>query len=89
VISCSPKNDAKEYPPNDQPAVKLLDFFRGTVEMDAILRQQEKEDTETGGLAMFSTSKVQSISETMKTLPSLGPTDTQAWVKYWKSAGLF
>jgi hypothetical protein len=57
--------------------------------MDTILRQQGKEDTETGGLAMFSTSKVQSISKTMKTLPPLGPTDTQAWVKYWKSAGFF
>ena len=56
--------------------------------MDAILRQQGK-DIETGGLTMFSTSKVQSISETMKTLPPLGPTDTQAWIKYWKSAGFF
>ncbi|KIM43694.1 hypothetical protein M413DRAFT_443603 [Hebeloma cylindrosporum] len=71
------------------PAVKLLDFFRGTVEMDAVLRQQAKKGTETGGLAMFSTSKVQSISETMKTLPSLGPADAQAWVKYWKNAGFF
>ncbi|KAF8192961.1 putative aminoadipate reductase [Pholiota molesta] len=54
------------------PAIKLLDFFRSISGMDAILRQKAKEDVETGGLAMFSTTKVQSVSPTMKSLPAMG-----------------
>jgi hypothetical protein len=57
--------------------------------MDAILRQKGKEDVETGGLAMFSTTKVQSVSSTMKSLPAIGQTDAQRWIKYWMISGSF
>jgi hypothetical protein len=70
-----------------QPAIKLLDFFRSISGMDAILRQKGKEDVETGGLAMFSTTKVQSFSQTMKSLPAIGQIDAQRWIKYWRNAG--
>ncbi|KAF9477786.1 acetyl-CoA synthetase-like protein [Pholiota conissans] len=72
---------------NNIPAIKLLDFFRFTSGMDTILRQTGKEDVETGGLAAFSTTKVQSISLTMKSLPAIGHNDARRWIKYWKSAG--
>ncbi|KAF8956587.1 acetyl-CoA synthetase-like protein [Flammula alnicola] len=69
------------------PAIKLLDFFRATSALDAALRQQGKEEVETGGLATFSTTKVQAISETMQTLPAIGEAHAQMWVKYWKGVG--
>ncbi|KAF9475758.1 putative aminoadipate reductase [Pholiota conissans] len=72
---------------NNIPAIKLLDFFRFTSGMDTTLRQTGKEDVETGGLAAFSTIKVQSISPTMKSLPAIGHNDARHWIKYWKSAG--
>ncbi|KAF9475685.1 hypothetical protein BDN70DRAFT_883370 [Pholiota conissans] len=55
--------------------------------MDTTLRQTGKEDVETGGLAAFSTTKVQSISPTMESLPAIGHNDARRWIKYWKSAG--
>ncbi|KDR79170.1 hypothetical protein GALMADRAFT_1363110 [Galerina marginata CBS 339.88] len=66
------------------PAIKLLDFFRGTVQMDEAIRQQGVEDVELGGLASFSTEKAKAVSQTMKTLPPIAQSDALMWVRYWK-----
>jgi hypothetical protein len=70
-----------------QPAVKLLDFFRFTSEVDVSISQGAKVAGELGGLATFSTDKVQAISQTMRSLSEVGRADAQRWVKYWKGVG--
>lgn len=70
-----------------QPAVKLLEFFRFTSEVNVPVSQGSKDASEVGGLATFSTDKVQAISETMRTLCEVERRDAQRWVKYWKGVG--
>lgn len=70
-----------------QPAIKLLDFFRFTSEVDVSVSQGDKDAGEVGGLAIFSTDKVQAISQTMRSLSEVGLADAQRWVKYWKGVG--
>jgi len=74
---------------NDIPAIKLIEFFRRVARGDQIARQKGKEDGEVGEQPRFSTEKIQTISETMRLLPSLGKEDAVMWVKYWKAVGLF
>ncbi|KAF8901181.1 acetyl-CoA synthetase-like protein [Gymnopilus junonius] len=68
------------------PAIKLLDFFRGIVQMDQGIRTQGLEDVEVGGLASLSTDKIQSISQTMKDLPPISHSDASLWISYWKNS---
>ncbi|KAF4610030.1 hypothetical protein D9613_010647 [Agrocybe pediades] len=75
---------------SDIPAIKLLDFFRGTAYKDKALQLERGllvNDVEVGGLATFSTDKIRAVSETMRYLPSLGQNDADMWVKYWKGVG--
>jgi len=76
--------NASEDALREIPAIKLLDFFRGIVQMDQAIRAQRVENIEIGGLASFSTNKIQSISQTMKDLPPINQADASLWVKYWK-----
>ena len=71
-----------------QPAIKLLDFFSFSAMTDTAIRQVESPDSEeAGGLTKLSTIKAQTISECMRSLPSIGREDAQRWVKYWKGVG--
>ena len=45
--------------------------------------------SEAGGLANFSTCKMQDISKAMRDLKPLVSEDVERWVKYWDSMGLF
>jgi hypothetical protein len=72
-----------------QPAIKLLEFFRATANADEALRSGQLLGKESGGMADFSTKSAQSVSQTMRELPSIGAEHVDMWVKYWKSAGLF
>ncbi|KAL1718564.1 hypothetical protein EV715DRAFT_291172 [Schizophyllum commune] len=58
----------------DVPGVKLLEFFRG---MSA-----------GHGLGSFSTSKMEAVSETLRSAEPLAQSDADAWVKYWQESGL-
>lgn len=71
-----------------QPAIKLLDFFRGMVTMDEGVRQSGRTDMEVG-LATLSTIKSQAASKAMAEVQSIGKDDAQLWVKYWASKGFF
>ncbi|KDR77645.1 hypothetical protein GALMADRAFT_1326492 [Galerina marginata CBS 339.88] len=71
------------------PAIKLVDFFRKIADADFALLSGENKGNESGGTAEFSTSKAQSISNTMKDLPPIDNRDVELWVKYWKTAELF
>lgn len=74
---------ANQSDTRDIPAVKLLDFFRHLSQADeAVL-----ENTESGGFAMFSTTKAQMVSTTMSELSPLTADDAGRWVKYWIDAG--
>ncbi len=70
-----------------QPAIKLFDFFRFTSEVDVSVSQGSKGAGEVGGLATFSTDKLQAISQTRRSLYEVGPADAQQWAKYWKGVG--
>ncbi|KAJ3488351.1 hypothetical protein NLJ89_g11625 [Agrocybe chaxingu] len=82
-------HDASEEDISAIPAIKLLEFFRTMAQVDVALRQQGNDKVESGGLPTLSTSRVQEISDTMKGLPKLAPSDTALWVQYWKHVGLF
>jgi thioester reductase-like protein len=82
-------SNASEEVLKDIPAIKLLDFFRGTALMDQATREQGVQDVEAVGMTPLSTEKIQSISETMKNLPLLDQSDALMWVKYWKGVGFF
>ncbi|KAH9475908.1 putative NRPS-like protein biosynthetic cluster [Psilocybe cubensis] len=73
----------------DVPAIKIIDFFRRSAAMDETLRLEGDETVESGGLPTFSTVKISSLSETMRTLPPLGEADVSLWMKYWKNSKLF
>jgi len=72
-----------------KPAVKLFDFFRRFVAGDSQITSDGRWDSEAGGLAQFSTRKMQEISKSMRDLKPLVAEDVQRWVKYWDAAGLF
>jgi hypothetical protein len=65
-----------------QPAVKILDFFRGLVKVES------DEDVETSG-TVLSTEKMQVISQRVRILEPIGLEDVTAWVRYWNSKELF
>lgn len=64
-----------------QPAIKLLEFFRG------LAFAEHRPTTESGGLSVFSTKKVRGSSATMRELEPIGSHDVRKWVKYWKAVG--
>ena len=72
-----------------QPAIKLLDFFRNLAAGDLQITRDGRSDAEAGGFNMFSTSRTQDISKTMRDLKPLKSEDVELWVKYWDAAGLF
>ena len=71
-----------------QPAIKLLDFFRGMASADERVRQLGCNDMEVG-LATLSTIKSQATSKAIAEVKPLGAGDAQLWVKYWASRGFF
>jgi hypothetical protein len=72
-----------------QPAIKLLEFFRGLAHADTTILHSGGKDSESGGLPKFDTKKVQSISPTINRLEPIGAKDAERWVRYWNAAGLF
>lgn len=71
-----------------QPALKLLELFRGMAAADAAMRASGRTDLE-GGMAALATSKAQAASRTMAAVQPLGAEDAQRWVDYWISQGFF
>jgi len=63
------------------PAIKLLGFFRG---VSAALEGSKTREVEVGGLPVFDTAKLQSVSPTIAQLPPLDDTHVQAWIGYWR-----
>lgn len=56
---------------------------------DRKITSSSRSDAEAGGLANFSTCKMQDISKAMRDLKPLVSEDVERWVKYWDSMGLF
>ncbi|KAH7912703.1 putative nonribosomal peptide synthetase [Hygrophoropsis aurantiaca] len=68
----------------DIPAIKLLEFFRASAHAEGNLAA----DKEAGGVSLFSTTKAQRVSKTLRELPQLGNSDAEAWVHYWIKHGM-
>ncbi|KAI0698146.1 hypothetical protein BC835DRAFT_1413279 [Cytidiella melzeri] len=68
----------------DVPALKLMDFFRGFQ-----ASERPESAVEAGGFPLFETFKLQSQSDTAKSLAPVGIGHARAWVAYWKEQGLF
>ncbi|KAF9463989.1 putative nonribosomal peptide synthetase [Collybia nuda] len=67
------------------PAVKLLEFFRVISSSGGSVA----DDSESGGLAAFDTTKAREVSATMGSLSQIGAGDARQWVGYWSRVGLF
>ncbi|PCH36937.1 acetyl-CoA synthetase-like protein [Wolfiporia cocos MD-104 SS10] len=65
------------------PAILLLDFFRGMGAL-ASTTNADAHKVEMGGLPLYDTTKVCSISASMRDLTSLGPQDVHKWIEYWR-----
>ena len=72
-----------------QPAIKLVDFFRHLSDRDLQITRDGRLDAEVGGFTLFSSSRTQDMSKTMRDLKPLGSEDVELWVKYWDEVGLF
>lgn len=51
-----------------QPAIKLLEFFRGISSVDTAARKSGRKDVEGGGSTIFVTVKSQAASPTMQAI---------------------
>ena len=71
-----------------QPAIKLLDFFRGMASVDEGVRQSGHTDVEVGS-ATLSTAKSQAASKAMAEVEPIRGEDAQLWANYWISKGFF
>lgn len=70
-----------------QPAIKLIEYYRGLVEGECRFAEVAKTlPVETGGWPIFSTKRIQLYSPTLRDLDVLGETHAEAWVRYWKEA---
>ncbi|KZT04547.1 acetyl-CoA synthetase-like protein [Laetiporus sulphureus 93-53] len=67
------------------PGIKLLEYFRSLSAMERDARESHVTEIEVGGLPLFHTEKVESVSPTIAKLRPLGEEDARAWVKYWKN----
>ncbi|KAH9946609.1 hypothetical protein B0H21DRAFT_693457 [Amylocystis lapponica] len=65
----------------EQPALKLLQYFRDIVVLEGL---RQGEDLEVGGIPRFETSKAQSVSPILANLRRLGAEDAKAWIQYWR-----
>ncbi|EGN93427.1 hypothetical protein SERLA73DRAFT_115874 [Serpula lacrymans var. lacrymans S7.3] len=72
----------------EMPAMKLLPFMRTIAQGDKSIQGLGNDD-EAGGLVVFSTTKAQQLSRTMRELASITSEDAALWVKYWASKGMF
>jgi hypothetical protein len=77
-----------------QPAIKLLEFFRGMARHEEPTQAETQpkgslQVSEAGGMANFSTAKAQCVSRTLAHMQPVGDLDAHAWANYWFSAGLF
>ncbi|EJT96916.1 acetyl-CoA synthetase-like protein [Dacryopinax primogenitus] len=81
---------------HNNPAIKLLEFFRG-VEASEASQIQHRDSGESGerykareaiGLADLETTKAEEKSQTLRELKPLGEADVQKWLHYWKNKGL-
>ncbi|GLB33171.1 putative acetyl-CoA synthetase-like protein [Lyophyllum shimeji] len=66
------------------PAIKLLDFFRSFAQAEDTTKNCDMTRVEAGGLATFSTEKMQRISDLISQLPQIGREDARLWVNYWR-----
>ncbi|KAF7968306.1 hypothetical protein HWV62_2396 [Athelia sp. TMB] len=79
--------DADEQSMTDIPAIKILEFFRGSSSADAAIRQTNDSNLEAAGLTTLSTIKCQGASNAMKEAPAIDAEDAERWVRYWISRG--
>ncbi|KAI0719505.1 acetyl-CoA synthetase-like protein [Cerioporus squamosus] len=63
----------------DNPALRLLDFFRN--------RAEAREGREPLGMPLLSTEKARSVSETLAGMPELSEADARRWVAAWRASG--
>ena len=66
-----------------QPAIKLLDFFRGMAIANRY--RPASENVEAGGAPVFSTLKLEASSRTIQKLLPLNENHAGSWVSYWES----
>nr|F8P9P5.2 RecName: Full=Adenylate-forming reductase Nps11; AltName: Full=Benzoic acid reductase; AltName: Full=Nonribosomal peptide synthase-like enzyme 11; Short=NRPS-like [Serpula lacrymans var. lacrymans S7.9]ANX99775.1 benzoic acid reductase [Serpula lacrymans] len=72
----------------EMPALKLLPFMRMIAQSDKSIRKVTS-DGEAGGFVVFSTTKAQQLSRTMRELAPITAEDVALWMKYWASKGMF
>ena len=69
------------------PAVKLLDFYRGIFMGSQANGKGDKVPREALGTPKLSTVQAQRFSATMRECPSIDEKDTKRWLSYWKQVG--
>lgn len=72
---------------NSQPAIKLLDFFRGFSSGNELVRKAGLTDVGSGSLPNFNTKKARAVDQTMESLKPIGGDDAQIWIEYWVTKG--
>ena len=74
-----------------KPALKLLEFFRDMARNDDEVSRTQSSGSvfEAGGLADFSTTEAQRVSNTVLKMRPVGDADARTWIQYWISKGLF
>ncbi|TFK82377.1 acetyl-CoA synthetase-like protein [Polyporus arcularius HHB13444] len=63
----------------DNPALRLLDFFR--------YRAEAREGREPLGIARLSTENAVAVSETLANMPEISEADARRWVAAWRASG--
>ena len=73
-----------------QPAIKLLEYYRGLAESEQRCARVAKIlPIETGGWPVFSTKRIQQYSPSLRDLEVLGEAHAEAWIGYWKQISFF
>ena len=71
-----------------QPALKLLQFFREVAAGEAVAASTTKQHAmEAGGLPVYSTTRMQQYSMSLRDVLPVGDAHARAWVGYWKQNG--
>ncbi|KZO93858.1 acetyl-CoA synthetase-like protein [Calocera viscosa TUFC12733] len=69
------------------PAIKLLDFYRGIGEHD--MKTEQDKTKEAMGMPELETKEAEARSETLRNVRCLGEEDALKWMGYWRKRGLF
>ncbi|KZO93861.1 acetyl-CoA synthetase-like protein [Calocera viscosa TUFC12733] len=69
------------------PAIKLLDFYRGIGEHD--MKTEQDKTKEAMGMPELETKEAEARSETLRNVRCLGEEDALKWMGYWKKRDLF